>query len=349
MRSIAFLLPGQGSQSAGMATSLYSRDEVFTAAMDRFFTAVGESGRRLRADWLSTEPDLPMDHVQRSQPLLFAIDHAYACVLRSWGVTPSALLGHSMGEVVAGVLAGVLDFEEVARLVWRRCGQLVDAPPGGMLAVSASPDTVRSHLRGQVVVGGVNAPKQTIVAGPAAPLREVARSLRAQGISCADVPSRTPFHSPALAGSIQEDRKAFARVTLRPPALSVFSCYTGRRLTDEEAVDADYWAEQPTRPVMFWPALDAMLTAAEHLVVEAGPGQVLTRLARRHPAVRAGRGRVLPLAPPVPGDEVAWLEAAREVLTGLTTDPVTASAVPVGSPHIPLNKTVEVLDENHIS
>ncbi|MFF7366338.1 acyltransferase domain-containing protein [Streptomyces tricolor] len=314
MRSIAFLLPGQGSQSPGMATRLYAHDEVFAAAMDEFFTALGDSGRRLRADWLSADPDLPMDHVLRSQPLLFAVDHAYARLLRSWGLAPAALLGHSMGEVAAAVLAGILDFTEAARLVWWRCERLVDAPAGGMLAVAAAADAVRPHLRGQVVVGGVNAPKQTIVAGPRHTLDEVARSLRADGITVAAVPSRTPFHSPALDGSVPAAREAFARITRRPPAVPVVSCYTGAPLSDAEAVDPDYWAPQPARPVLFWPALETLLASGDHVLVETGPGQVLTRLARRHPAVRAGRSRVVPLAPVRPGEEVATLLAARDAL-----------------------------------
>jgi len=297
-----------------MATRLYAHNEVFAAAMDEFFAAIGDGGSLLRADWLSADPVLPMDHVQRSQPLLFAIDHAYGRLLRSWGVAPVVLLGHSMGEVAAAVLAGVLDFGEAARLVWWRCERLVGAPAGGMLAVAAPPDLVRPHLRGQVVVGGVNAPKQTIVAGPEGPLREVTRSLRALGISCADVPSQTPFHSPVLADSVPAARDAFARITLRPPTVPVVSCYTARPLADAEAVDPDYWAAQPTRPVLFWPALEALLASGDHLLVETGPGQVLSRLARRHPAVRAGRSRVLPLAPALPGDEVATLLAAREAL-----------------------------------
>ncbi|WP_225829261.1 acyltransferase domain-containing protein [Streptomyces naphthomycinicus] len=314
MRSIAFLLPGQGSQSAGMATRLYAHDEVFAAAMDEFFAALGDSGRHLRADWLSADPVLPMDHVQRSQPLLFAVDHAYGRLLRSWGITPAALLGHSMGEVAAAVLAGVLDFTETARLVWWRCARLVDAPPGGMLAVAASPDTVRPLLRGQVVVGGVNAPKQTIVAGPRKALDEVAGALRAQGITCAAVPSQTPFHSPALNDSVPAAREAFTRITRRPPAVPVVSCYTAAPLTDAEAMDPDYWAPQPARPVLFWPALETLLASGDHVLVETGPGQVLSRLARRHPAVRAGRSSVVPLAPVRPGDEVATLRAAREAL-----------------------------------
>ncbi len=111
-----------------------------------------------------------------------------------------------------------------------------------MLAVAASADAVRPHLRGQVVVGGVNAPKQTIVAGPRHTLDEVARSLRADGVTVAAVPSQTPFHSPALDGSVPAAREAFARITRRPPAVPVVSCYTGAPLSDAEAMDPDYWA-----------------------------------------------------------------------------------------------------------
>ncbi|MEV8441837.1 acyltransferase domain-containing protein [Actinosynnema sp. NPDC051121] len=314
MRSVALLLPGQGAQRAGMAAALYGRDEVFTASVDEVFDALGRDGDDLRADWLSDTPRLPVDHVLRSQPLLFAVNLGYARVALSWGLRPSALLGHSAGEVVAAVLAGVFPLREAAALMWRRMTRLAGAPAGGMLAVSASPDALAPFLRADVVVGALNAPRQTVLAGSAGPLREVAAALAARDFTCNPVASLTPFHSPALAGFVDEDHAEFRDLAPRPPEVTIHSCYTGRVLGREQATDPAYWASHPVAPVLFWPALADLLATGDHLLLEAGPGQGLTRLARRHPAVRAGRSRVVPLSPAEPGDEVAALARARAVV-----------------------------------
>ncbi|TCO62038.1 acyltransferase domain-containing protein [Actinocrispum wychmicini] len=297
MRSVALLLPGQGAQYAGMSTDLYGEVEVFTTAMDEVFDALGPDGDQLRADWLSDSPSLPIDHVIRSQPLLFAIDYAYGTLVRSWGVEPAALLGHSIGEMAAAVLAGVFTIGDASRLVWTRMSGLADAVPGGMIAVAQSAQSLAPLLGGQVVVGAVNAPRQTILAGPRPELDSVAAELTARGITCRPVASLTPFHSPALAGFVAADRRQFATVPMRAPAMPIYSCYTAAVLRPDQAVDPGYWASHPVATVRFWPALETLLASGDYLLLEAGPGRSLTTLARRHPAVRSGRSQVLALTP----------------------------------------------------
>jgi len=271
-----------------MAASLYEHDGAFTSAIDAVFASLGRDGDRLRSDWLAAEPILPIDHPQRSQPLLFAVDYAYSAVVRSWGITPSALLGHSVGEVVAAVIAGVLPMPEAARLVWDRMANLAHAAPGGMLAVAESAEKLTPYLRDDVVVGAVNAPRQTILAGSARPLAEIAADLEALSILCAPVASLTPFHSPALRSYAAFDKAIVDNIALRSPSIPIVSCYTGRILSDEQAVDPAYWASHPAAPVLFWPALSTLLVAGPWTLVETGPGNTLTRLARRHAAAASG-------------------------------------------------------------
>jgi len=299
-RPVVLLLPGQGSQHRHMAVGLYRHEPVFTAAMDEVFDALGPAGELVRHDWLAAEPVVPIDHLTRSQVLLFAVDHALGRLVLSWGVRPVALLGHSVGELAAATLAGVFSVPDATALLWDRVTRLAAAPPGGMLAVAAAAADLAPYLRGDVVVGAVNSPRQTIIAGPREPLQQAAAALRRDGFVCAAVAASTAFHSPALAELAAGAAPLFAATAMRPPALTVYSGYTGSVLGAAEALSPSFWARQPAAPVWFWSALDAVLGTGAVLLCEAGPGQGLTMLARRHPEVTGDRSAVVGLLPARP-------------------------------------------------
>lgn len=316
-RSLVLLLPGQGSQHAGMAVGLYPADAVFTTAMDEVFTAMGEEGNRLRADWLSTSPAVELDHATRSQPLLFAIDYALGRVVSSWGLSPEMLLGHSIGELAGATLAGVFSVPDAVRLLLDRIHRLADGPPGGMLAVAARPEDLTRILDDDVVVGAINAPRQIVLAGPEPALTSVEKYLVEQDFTCRRVPSLSPFHSPVLAPAMIGSAEMIATLPVYPPRITIYSCYTATRLRPENVADPFYWARQPIARVHFWHALDAILTDRDVVLVEAGPGQGLSQLARRHPAVRSGRSSVVSLLPARPGSgksDRSELSAAAETL-----------------------------------
>lgn len=316
-RPPALLLPGQGTQYPGMGTGLYRDLPAFAAAVDEVFALMGAAGDELRADWLAAEPRLHIDHFRRSQPLLFALDHALGALLTERGVRPAALLGHSIGEMAAATLAGIFDLPAAVRIVAHRLDLLDEAPPGGMAAVAASRDEVAPYLRPGVEVGAVNAPRQTVLAGAGAPLRATLDALREGGFMWAAVGSVTPFHSTLLQPLADAARPLLAELPARAPRIAVVSGYTACRLTDDEAADPGYWARHPVDPVLFWPALEALVAEGPRLLVECGPGQGLTTLARRLPDVRSGRCEVLSLlGPPTAGPdrEAEHFAAAAERL-----------------------------------
>ncbi|MEV0219865.1 acyltransferase domain-containing protein [Streptomyces sp. NPDC050704] len=316
-RRVALLLPGQGAQYRRMGAGLYASEPVFTGAMDEVFSAMGRAGPALRADWLAERPSVPVDSAAWAQPLLFAVDYALGRLVMSWGVRPAALLGHSVGEMAAAVLAGVFRLRDATGLVLDRVSRVATAPPGGMIAVAAAPAEVEPFLTGDVVIGAVNAPRHTVLAGPGGLLAETARKLDAQGLTSRPVPSHTAFHSPVLAPCLAGAGERVAATARRPPLITVYSGYTAAPLRSVEALDPDFWARQPMAPVLFWPALDALLSSGEHLLVEAGPGRGLGGIARRHPAVRRGASSVVTLLPARPGDDEQdrlALRAAAEAL-----------------------------------
>ena len=314
---VALVFPGQGAQHPRMAAGLYRHCEVFTHAMNQAFHLLGERGRRIRAQWLAEEPAPDYDDVTVAQPLLYAVDHALGATVLSWGVRPVALLGHSVGELAAATLAGVLDFADGMRLMRDRIDLFAQTPAGGMLAVAASVDEVRDQLRGGVYLAAVNAARQLLLAGERGPLHRAAGALRERGVVCKDVLARQAFHSPLVGGAVEASRPGWRETPLAPPRFDVYSAYARDVLTAETACDPDFWAAQPERPVQFAPALDRLLRDHECLLVEAGPGTSLSLLARRHPGVVKGASRVVSLLPDRHRGDVAdrvSIANAQEVL-----------------------------------
>jgi [acyl-carrier-protein] S-malonyltransferase len=293
---VALLFPGQGAQHVRMGAGLYRREPVFTAAVDQILAGMAD-GEQLHEDWLAARPRVSIDHVTRSTPLLFAIDYALGRLVMSWGVRPAALLGHSIGEMAAATLAGVFAPAEAAGLVSERVKVLASAPAGGMLAVAASPNDLRRYLGRDLAIGAVNAPRQTVLSGLTASIEWVQRRLVDDGFVCRRVPATSPFHSPAMAPLAAIEAPAFAVARMRPPHLPVFSAYTGGRLAPVVATSPDFWTRHPSMPVLFWSALDALLATGSYLLIEAGPGDGLASIARRHRAVVAGRSEVAAMLP----------------------------------------------------
>lgn len=296
-RPVALLFAGQGAQHPGMGAHLYGTEPVFTDAMDAVFGLLGPGGAALRAEWLDGRED-GLDDAGRAQPLLFALGHALGRLLLDRGVRPAALLGHSVGEAVAAVLAGVVSLPDAVRLLAARTHAVRDTPPGGMLAVAAPVGALEGALRDGVVVGAVNGPAQTVLAGPDAALDRAQEWLRQRGLLCRRARARQAFHSPLVAPAVTATSAEYERTAFRAPDVALYSACTGRPLTGREAVDPGFWARQLCEPVLFWPALDRLLGDGDFLLVDAGPGESLLSLARRHPSVATGRSAVVSALPP---------------------------------------------------
>jgi acyl transferase domain-containing protein len=316
---VALLFPGQGAQRPGMATGLYRGDPDFRRHVDDVFARWGREGAAIRADWLAAEPVVPLDDLRRSQPLLFAVGWGLGRTLLDRGLVPVALLGHSVGEVVAATLAGVLTLSAAVRVLRDRLHHLAAAPPGGMLAVAATPGDVEPYLGDGVVVGAVNGPRQLLLAGPDEPLARAAQRLLAAGVTCRSARSTAAFHSPAVAPAAALAEPLLRTVPLRAPRRPVFSCYTGERMTGSVATDPAYWVRQPAAPVYFAAALDAVAALRPDVFLEAGAPHGLTALARRHPAVRAGGGTALAALPARAGSRADDLAAFGTALSIVVT------------------------------
>ncbi|MFJ8043432.1 acyltransferase domain-containing protein [Kitasatospora sp. NPDC096147] len=326
----ALLFPGQGAQQPGMGVGLYRSHPGFRARMDEVLELWHSRGFDLRADWLAGACTPEADGIRVAQPLLYALNWAVGRTVLDAGVRPAALLGHSVGEVAAATLAGVFEPAEAVGLMADRITHLDGTPRGGMLAVLATPEELAPYLTRDVVVGAVNAPRQVLVSGPDPELGEVEARLRADGFTARRSRAHNPFHSPVLTEAALRALPGLARLTIREPRLPLYSGYEPGPLTGERVLGLRYWALQPARPVLFGPALDGLLAERDLLLAEAGPGQGLTALVRRHPAVTRGGSRSVSLLPARPGTPEAERAVYEKALAELANAPAAGPVTPAG-------------------
>ncbi len=286
-RPVLFAFPGQGNQYVGMGRGLYEREPVFRDAIDaaaRLLLPILDADLRaiLFADGASAaEAAALLNQTRFTQPALFATSYAQAQLWMSWGIRPAAMIGHSVGEYVAGCLAGVFSFEDALTAVARR-GQLIQAlPRGSMLAILQPEDATVQLLTSGLSVAAVNGPQLTVVAGPTPEIAELEERLRSTRIFSKRLETSHAFHSAMMDPALAQFARVLAGVRLAPASLPIASTLTGDWLTADEATSSDYWLQHMRRPVRFFDGLQTLLgDSPPSILLESGPGHSLASAAR---------------------------------------------------------------------
>ena len=303
---VVFMFTGQGAQYPGMARALYESEPAFRAALDECAALADPWLGRSLLSVLWPEPGAAtsplIDDTAYTQPALFAVEYALAQLWMSWGVTPAAVLGHSVGEYVAACVAGVFTLADGLRLIVQRARLMSELPrDGAMAAVFADETRVREALAGldeQASIAAVNGPLNTVVSGRAEAVAAVLERLGAAGIESQRLNVSHAFHSPLMAPMLPAFEATVAEVPLAPPRLMLMSNLSGQRAGDEICT-AGYWRRHVREPVRFADAIARLLDDGYTTFLEIGPTPTLSAMAQRCegaqaavwlPSLRKGRG-----------------------------------------------------------
>ena len=284
---VVFLFPGGGAQYAGMARDLYETEPVFAEWMDRGLDHLNTlESRDIRALWLP-EPghedaaNQALRQPSLQLPLIMIVEYALAQLWMSWGVQPSAVAGHSMGENTAACIAGVMSFEDCIGLVHLR-GTLFDSvDKGGMMSVALSAEDLKPLLGDTLDLGAVNSPGLSVASGPSSALMTLETELQCRDIDFQRIPIDIAAHSRMLDPILDRFRAYLQSIPLNAPQIPITSNQTGEMMTEAQATSPDYWVAHLRGTVQFAQCLDTLSNRQSRIFLEVGPGKALSALARQ--------------------------------------------------------------------
>ncbi len=320
---VAFLFPGQGSQYTGMTHGIYQTEPAFREALDTCAVLLRPLIQHdIRHTLYPTDDEREaaerdIHRTALTQPCVFAVEYSLAKLWISWGVKPSLLIGHSIGEYVAAVLAGTFKLEHALNLLATRARLMQELPRGGMLAIrKSSSELTFPH---GIDLAAVNSPHLCTVSGTHEAIASYQKELVAAEIQCRVLNTSHAFHSVMMEPIVARFTEDAAMVPATPPELPWISTSTGRPVDASTLADPAYWARQLRHTVHFSDALETAFESKDLLLLEVGPGRALSQFARQHPG--CGETRVVTTLPSS-SDDLADLSAALGALwaNGVTPD-----------------------------
>ena len=284
---LAYLLTGQGSQRPGMGAELYEAYPAYAEGLDEALEQIEPQLERPLRELLFAKPGSPeaelLNDTTYAQPALFATHLALHRLMGSWGLTPDLLTGHSVGEISAAQISGVLSLPDAARLICAR-GALMGALPegGAMLAVQAAEAEVAEAIAGreqELSIAALNSPASTVVSGAEAAIEAQEAHWQEQGRKTKRLAVSHAFHSPLIEPMAEAFAEVAEQLTYSEPRIPIVSNLTGEILTAERATDPAYWVSHVRAPVRFAEGVATLHSQGATAMVELGPDPVLTAMA----------------------------------------------------------------------
>ena len=299
---VVFLFTGQGGQYVNMGRSLFEQEPVFREVVDRCDELLRPHLEKPLLSVLYPAPgeETPLDETQYTHVAMFAVQYGLAQLWRSWGVEPAAVMGHSVGEIVAATVAGTMSLED-GLMVMRERGRVMGSLPrtgamASLLAGAAKVSTVLEPYQDRVSIAAINGPESTVISGERKAVEEILGILTAQGIKTRMLKVSNSFHSPLVEPVLDEFEQAAKRATYRAPELAQFSSMRLDWVADDKLLDAGYWRHNLRYTVHYSEAIEELFQQGYRLFLEIGPSPILV-----------GMG---PLC--VPPGEGVWLPSLRQ-------------------------------------
>jgi acyl transferase domain-containing protein/NADPH:quinone reductase-like Zn-dependent oxidoreductase/SAM-dependent methyltransferase len=281
---VAFLFTGQGSQYYAMGRELYHSQPLFRDALHQCDEILSQNTGWSLLDLLYSSTDHSQIHqTAYSQPLLFSIEFALARLWQSWGIQPAVVMGHSVGEYAAAVIAGVFSLEDGLKLIAAR-GKLMQALPrnGGMIAIQGKLEKVAAIVAAcgsSISIAAINGPHSIVISGPQDELLKAAAACQREHLSFTQLEVSHAFHSPLMSPILADFARVAEEVAYSSPHIDFVSNVTGK-LAAEALANAEYWVRHISAPVLFYDGIQQLSQRGCKIILEIGPKPTLIDLGR---------------------------------------------------------------------
>ncbi|MBD2676938.1 MULTISPECIES: type I polyketide synthase [Nostoc] len=287
---IAFLFTGQGSQYINMGRQLYEQEQIFRQTIDQCNEILRPYLQNSLLEILYPQQatqevaSLLLDQTAYTQPALFALEYALYQVWKSWGITPDVVMGHSVGEYVAAVVAGVLSLEDGLKLIAHRGRLMQQLPAGGeMVSVMGKEEMVRETIapfHETVAIAAINGPESIVISGASVDIAAICDKLATQGVKTKRLLVSHAFHSPLMTPMLAEFSAIANSFTYNQPQIPLVSNVTGK-LAEEDIATAQYWVNHVCQAVQFASGMQTLHQLGYEVFVEIGSKPILLGMGRQ--------------------------------------------------------------------
>lgn len=286
--SIIFMFPGGGAQYPNMGLELYIHEQVYRESIDYCLTFLKEKFNiDLQPLMFPDRDEFEKSSLELQKPLnsilsILIVEYAVAKLWMSKGIVPNALIGHSMGEYAAACISGVMTVEDALTLVELRGRIFEKMPEGAMLSVNLTESKIQKYINSNIELGVVNGHELCVLSGDVASIADAEKKITAEGFECTRVKISVAAHSKMLEPFLAEFKAGISKIQLNLPAIPFISNLSGNWITNEEAIDPQYWVNQLRNTVRFSDGLGKILSESNAVFLETGPGNTLSSLVRGH-------------------------------------------------------------------